>query len=74
MNSIPLEILSYTDSQFTNVHTLVSNSDAIDGRGTFTHMGVKMDGLESARHLNFRCDDGSFIRSHVFNHVMLRSI
>lgn len=42
------------DSLFTNVHDLVSFQPVIDGRGTFTHLGVCMEGLESKRHLNFK--------------------
>ena len=53
VKNIRLQVVSYTDSLFTNAHTLVDVEPAHDGRGTFSHLGVRMDGLESGRHLNF---------------------
>lgn len=50
---ISLELCSYTDSMFTNAHDLVDPAPVHDGRGTFTHLGVRMEGLESGRHFNF---------------------
>lgn len=50
---LDLELVSYKDSWFTNAHDLLSHEPVTDGRGTFTHLGVKMEGLESARHINF---------------------
>eukprot|EP01127_Copromyxa_protea_P010947 TRINITY_DN271_c0_g2_i1.p1 TRINITY_DN271_c0_g2~~TRINITY_DN271_c0_g2_i1.p1 ORF type:complete len:348 (-),score=49.32 TRINITY_DN271_c0_g2_i1:191-1234(-) len=55
--ALPLTLVSYTDSAFTNAHDLVSPDPVEDGRGTFSHVGVRMQGLESQRHLNFRVDD-----------------
>lgn len=51
---LPLTLVSYTDSAFTNAHDVVSPEPKIDGRGTFSHVGVRMEGLESRRHLNFK--------------------
>jgi len=51
---LTLTVESYTDSLFTLPHDLVSHEAVIDGRGTFSHLGVKMEGLESKRHLNFK--------------------
>lgn len=53
-NKIVMTVVSYTDSSFTRVHDLVSLEEKKDYRGTFTHMGVRMEGLESRRHLNFK--------------------
>jgi hypothetical protein len=50
---VPLTLLTYTDSAFTNAHDVVSGEPNKDGRGTFSHVGVRMEGLESRRHLNF---------------------
>lgn len=77
LEEIPLEVLSYSDSLFTNPHDLVSSAPVNDGRGTFTHLGVKMEGLESARHLNFKALNGAngvvFNRDNaVTNEVRLR--
>jgi allantoicase len=49
-----MTVVSYTDSSFTRVHDLVSLDEKKDHRGTFSHMGVRMEGLESRRHLNFK--------------------
>lgn len=49
-----LELVSYSDSDFTNPHLMVSHSANHDGRGTFSHMGVKMEGMESSRHIDFQ--------------------
>lgn len=56
---IPLEVVEYTDSWFTRAHDVVSPAPVKDGRGTFTHVGVRMEGLESGRHLNFRAEQSS---------------
>jgi len=58
-NEIPekkvvMTVVSYTDSSFTRVHDLVSLDEKQDHRGTFSHQGVRMEGLESRRHLNFK--------------------
>jgi allantoicase len=50
---IEWDLISYSESGFTDPHDLVSPLPAQDGRGQFTHLGVKMEGLESRRHLNF---------------------
>lgn len=75
-NRLHLELLSYTDSLFTNPHDIVSHSLPLDGRGTFSHVGVRMQGLESRRHLNFRCMDasrGAFVRdASIRNDLHLR--
>ena len=47
-------------------------------RGTFSHMGVRMEGLESKRHLNFvarKQDDGTFVffRDHGIRNLVVRS-
>lgn len=39
---LDLEVVSYTDSWFTNAHDLVSHDPITDGRGTFTHLGVSI--------------------------------
>jgi allantoicase len=54
MQKIPLFVVSYTDSGFTRVHDVVSLEEKKDHRGTFSHVGVRMEGLESRRHLNFK--------------------
>eukprot|EP00026_Physarum_polycephalum_P010411 Phypoly_transcript_10574.p1 GENE.Phypoly_transcript_10574~~Phypoly_transcript_10574.p1 ORF type:complete len:364 (-),score=66.37 Phypoly_transcript_10574:66-1157(-) len=48
------ELVSYDNSLFTNAHDLVSPAPVHDGRGTFSHLGVMMEGLESSRHWNFK--------------------
>lgn len=71
---IKLEVVSYNDSWFTNAHDLISDEPVVDGRGTFTHVGVKMDGLESGRHMNFKhLGEEKFARDHrIQNIVVLR--
>lgn len=54
MAAVQLEVISYDDSLFTNAHDLVSPLPVHDGRGTFSHLGVKMEGLESSRHWNLK--------------------
>lgn len=54
MAAVQLEVISYDDSLFTNAHDLVSPLPVNDGRGTFTHLGVRMEGLESSRHWNLK--------------------
>jgi hypothetical protein len=44
MERVPLEVVSYDDSWFTNAHDLISFDPVHDGRGTFTHLGVRMEG------------------------------
>lgn len=53
MIPIPLQLCSYDNSLFTNAHDVISPKGKADGRGTFTHLGVRMEGLESSRHWNF---------------------
>lgn len=77
MAAVQLELVSYDDSLFTNAHDFVSPLPVRDGRGTFTHQGVKMEGLESSRHWNLKseCTDKNehwFWRDHnVVNRVEL---
>lgn len=49
-----MSVVSYTDSGFTRAHDVVSLEEKKDHRGTFSHVGVRMEGLESRRHLNFK--------------------
>jgi hypothetical protein len=76
MAAVPLEVLSYDDSLFTNAHDLVSPLPVRDGRGTFTHLGVRMEGLESSRNWNLKHAPASgtleFWRDHtVVNRIEL---
>jgi allantoicase len=73
MAQIPLDVISYDDSGFTNAHDVVSFAPVQDGRGTFTHLGVRMEGLESARHLNFSATATAFRRdANISNRIVLR--
>lgn len=74
---VQLELLSYDDSLFTNAHDVVSHEPVIDGRGTFSHLGVRMEGLESSRHFNLKHEKDeegnySFFKDHtVVNNIIL---
>ena len=54
MEEAKLTLLSYTDSDFTNPHDIANPAAPVDYRGNFSHLGVKMEGLESKRHLNLQ--------------------
>jgi len=78
LQQFSLELISYDDSLFTNAHDVVSPLPVHDGRGTFSHLGVRMEGLESSRHWNLKHekvgDDSGFVfyRDHsVVNTVVV---
>eukprot|EP01090_Pellita_catalonica_P007185 TRINITY_DN17797_c0_g1_i1.p1 TRINITY_DN17797_c0_g1~~TRINITY_DN17797_c0_g1_i1.p1 ORF type:complete len:378 (-),score=63.26 TRINITY_DN17797_c0_g1_i1:67-1200(-) len=56
---IEMLLVNYTDSGFTNAHECFTHVEPTDRRGTFSHVGVCMDGLESRRHLNFSADENN---------------
>eukprot|EP01111_Echinosteliopsis_oligospora_P004171 TRINITY_DN1662_c0_g1_i1.p1 TRINITY_DN1662_c0_g1~~TRINITY_DN1662_c0_g1_i1.p1 ORF type:complete len:406 (+),score=76.16 TRINITY_DN1662_c0_g1_i1:170-1387(+) len=79
VEEVQLEILNYVDSAFTRAHDLTSHAPVHDGRGTFTHVGVKMEGVESSRNWNFFSTAGQdglvFWRDHrVANHLFLQVV
>ena len=47
---IPAFIIAYSNSDFTNPHEVVLETDPIDCTQDYTHMGVKYWGLETCRH------------------------
>jgi len=53
---LDLLVVRYDNSLFTNAHDVVSKNEPVK-ENAFSHLGVKMDGLESARHFNFLVDD-----------------
>eukprot|EP01129_Flabellula_baltica_P007138 TRINITY_DN2744_c0_g2_i1.p2 TRINITY_DN2744_c0_g2~~TRINITY_DN2744_c0_g2_i1.p2 ORF type:complete len:127 (-),score=12.56 TRINITY_DN2744_c0_g2_i1:686-1066(-) len=73
MIHIPLTIISYTDSTFTNPHELVSDNPPVVYNQHYSHLGLVMDGLESKRHLNVQYEDGMISRlSNRTNTLILR--
>eukprot|EP01126_Amoeba_proteus_P060853 TRINITY_DN80_c0_g3_i9.p1 TRINITY_DN80_c0_g3~~TRINITY_DN80_c0_g3_i9.p1 ORF type:complete len:229 (-),score=27.39 TRINITY_DN80_c0_g3_i9:665-1351(-) len=58
-------VVCYVDSSFTLPHDVVSTGPKVDGRGTTSHLGIAMQGLESRRHLNFSQRGEVFTRKFV---------
>ena len=63
---IPAFIIAYSNSDFTNPHEVVLESDPLDCTQDFTHMGVKYWGLETRRHK--ACGVNSTKKSIQYNH------
>jgi len=63
---IPAFIIAYSNSDFTNPHEVIQETDPLDCTKDFTHMGVKYWGLETCRHK--ACAVDSTKKSIQYNH------
>lgn len=52
-NRIRAFVIAYSDSSFSNPHSIVTDSDPVFDSDAFTFVGKEMDGLESRRHRAF---------------------
>ena len=67
---VPAYVAAYSDSSFTNPHDVALPNDPPDCKGTFTHMGAKYWGFETARHkaTTLNADKSGFRFDHNAHH------